>query len=102
MGQRRMKAPKFTQGFIDRHGNARFYFRRPGFARVTLPGLPWTPQFMSAYETAMAGTPQVAASNILPGTVDALVVAYLASATFASHAPETRRTRRNILERFRI
>jgi hypothetical protein len=25
------RAPKFVHGFIDRHGKARFYFRRPGF-----------------------------------------------------------------------
>lgn len=43
------RPPKFVQGFVDRHGHARFYFRRPGFKRVPLPGLPWTPQFMAAY-----------------------------------------------------
>ena len=51
-----MKMPKFTQAFIDRHGNARFYFRRAGFKRVPLPGLPWSPEFMAAYEAAMAGS----------------------------------------------
>ena len=56
---------------------------------------------MAAYEQAMAGQPQIKAADILPGTVGALVVAYLASATFGTHAPETRRTRRNILENFR-
>lgn len=99
-----MKTPRFTQGFVDRHGRARFYFRRKGFARVPLPGLPWSPKFMVAYQSAMAGDApriEIGASRTLPGTVNALAVAYLASATFASHAPETRRTRRNIIERFR-
>jgi hypothetical protein len=98
------ETPRFTQGFVDRHGRARFYFRRKGFARVPLPGLPWSPEYMAAYEAAMAGDApriEIGASRSLPGTVNALAVAYLASATFASHAPETRRTRRNIIERFR-
>ena len=51
------RPPKFVQGFIDRNGHARFYFRRTGFKRVVLPGLPWSPAFMEAYEAAMAGQP---------------------------------------------
>ena len=49
------RPPKFVQGFIDRHGKARFYFRRAGFKAVALPGLPWSPEFMAAYEKALAG-----------------------------------------------
>jgi hypothetical protein len=38
MGQNLMhQPPKFVQGFIDRHGRPRFYFRRPGFKRMPLP-----------------------------------------------------------------
>ena len=99
-----MRMPKYTQAFIDRHGTARFYFRKAGSKKVSLPGLPWSPQFMAAYEASLNGHApaiKIGASRTLPGTVNALVVAYLTSATFASHAPETRRTRRNIIERFR-
>lgn len=99
-----MKMPKYTQAFIDRHGTARFYFRKAGHKQVPLPGRPWTPAFMAAYEAALDGpAPRVdiGASRTQPGTVNALVVAFLASATFASLAQETRRTRRNIIERFR-
>jgi len=49
------RPPKFVQGFVDRHGKARFYFRRAGFKSAPLPGLPWSPQFMEAYATALAG-----------------------------------------------
>ena len=35
------------------HGKPRFYFRRRGFPSVNLPGLPWSPEFMAAYEDAM-------------------------------------------------
>ena len=44
------------QGFIDRNGHARFYFRRTGFKRVVLPGLPWSPEFMAAYRSRDGGT----------------------------------------------
>jgi hypothetical protein len=33
------RQPKYVQGFLDRHGRARFYFRRAGFKPVPLPGL---------------------------------------------------------------
>ena len=48
------RPPKFVQGFIDRYGHARFYFRRPGFKRLALPGLPWSPEFMAKYQEAMS------------------------------------------------
>jgi hypothetical protein len=51
------RPPKYVQGFIDRHGKARFYFRRAGFEAVRLPGLPWSPEFMAAYEAALTGQP---------------------------------------------
>jgi integrase len=98
------RPPKFVHGFIDRHGKPRFYFRRAGFKKVSLPGLPWSPEFMAAYEAALSGAPRVSAgeSRTKPGTVAAAVVGYLGSATFATGLAETtRRTRRRILERFR-
>lgn len=47
------RPPKFVQGFIDRHGKPRFYLRCAGFKTVPLPGL--LPEFMAAYEEALAG-----------------------------------------------
>jgi integrase len=97
------RPPKFVQGFIDRHGKARWYFRRPGFKRTSLPGLPWSPEFMAAYEAAIEGAPriEIGAKYIKPGTVAAAVMSYFNSWPFRNLAAETRRTRRNILERFR-
>ena len=45
----RLKLPKYVHGFLDRHGVPRFYYRRPGFAAVKLPGLPYPPEFMASY-----------------------------------------------------
>lgn len=100
----RLKLPPYVHAFIDRHGKARFYFRRAGFNRIALPGLPWSSEFMDAYERAKAGQAriEIGATRTSVGTVAALVVAYLNSAAFHSLAPESRRTRRNILERFRV
>ena len=53
MGPRVMRRlPKYVHGFVDRHGRGRFYFRRRGFEAKPLPGLPWSPEFMAAYEYA--------------------------------------------------
>ena len=51
----RMKLPRYVHGFVDRHGKPRFYFRRPGFESVPLPGLPYSPEFMRAYEPRWLG-----------------------------------------------
>ena len=46
---------QFVQAFVDRHGRVRHYFRRRGFKRVSLPGLPGSEGFMAAYQAALAG-----------------------------------------------
>jgi integrase len=60
---------------------------------------------MAAYQAALDGIPlpkaETAAPRTIPGTVDWLVSAYWASATFKALAAETQRTRANILENFR-
>jgi hypothetical protein len=97
------RLPKFVHGFIDRHGKPRFYFRRPGFKQVPLPGLPWSPEFMAAYEAALTETPRIdiGASRTMPGTVSHAMVLYFQSAAFEAFAPSTQMMRRATLERFR-
>ena len=94
--------PPYVQQFLDRHGKPRFYFRRAGFK---LPGLPWSPTFMAAYESALgAESPQreeIGASRTAPGSVNALVVSYYKSADWNGLATETQKTRRRIIEKFR-
>ncbi len=102
MGQHLMgRPPKFVQGFVDRHGKARFYFRRAGFKAVSLPGLPWSPEFMAAYEAALAGQPTpIGSARVKPGTIRALAVSYYGSIAFRSMKPSTQSAYRNIIERF--
>jgi integrase len=95
------RPPKYVQGFIDRHGKARFYFRRAGFKTVALWGLPWSPEFMAAYEEALAGRPaQVGSERVKPGTIRALAVSYYNSVAFRSMKPITQSVYRNIIDRF--
>jgi integrase len=92
--------PKYVHGFTDRHGRPRFYFRRAGFKRVRLSGLPWSPEFMAAYERALAGQPApIGAGRIKPGTLHALAVSYFASPAFRTKRPSTQYTYRNVIDR---
>ena len=101
MGHYRVKLPRFIQQYIDRHGKPRWYFRRAGFPRIPLPGLPWSPEFMAAYEMALAGQPlEIGSKKIKPGTMRALAVSYFNSLAFQSLKASTQRNSRNIIESF--
>jgi len=93
---------KYVQQFVDRHGHPRFYFRRPGFKRVALPGLPGSADFMNAYAEALAAgepAPPVGLRQIRPGTINALAVSYLNSRDFRKLAPSTQSIYRGIIDR---
>jgi integrase len=96
---------KYVNGFTDRYGRPRYYFRRRGFPAIPLPGLPGCDDFMAAYSAALAGIPDqpgIGASRTLPGTINALVVAYYRSDEWQHGlAEETRKTRHRIIECFR-
>ena len=94
---------KFVHRFHDRHGRLRHYFRRPGFKRIPLPGLPGSEEFMQAYQAALAGAPEpIGESRTLPGTVNAAIVAFYKSHTFTKNKHITQATDRGILEAFRV
>jgi integrase len=96
---------KYVHEFIDRHGKVRRYARLPGRKRVPLPGLPGSDEFMEAYREAvrapLPAESKIGATQTRPGTFNALIVAFYCSTEFLGWAQETRRTRRNIIERFR-
>jgi integrase len=98
------KLPKYVTAWIDqRDGRIYHYLRRRGHPRVRLPGLPWSPTFMAAYESAMSGPrAAIGADRLKPGSVAAVVAEYLDSRQFfGSKSAGTQRMRRSILERFR-
>jgi len=99
-----MKLPKYVQACLNREsGRVYFYLRRPGFPRMRFPGLPWSPSFMAAYESALAGPRNaIGAKRIKPGSVAAVIAEYFDSQQFfTSKSAGTQRMRRGILERFR-
>ena len=100
-----MKLPRYVHGYLDRHGKARHYFRRRGFKKVPLPGMPWSPEFMAAYQAALAGvtatTTEIGASRTKPGTLNAAVVGFYQSIDFQQLSAGTKASRRAILERLR-
>ena len=97
------RPPQYVNGFIDRYGKARWYFRRAGFKKVPLPGLPWSPEFMAAYEHALAGQPlQIGSARTSPGTVGALAASYFNSSDFRSLKPSSQAIYRGVIDRFCI
>src|SRR5215475_11307065 len=65
------------------------------------PVCPWSPEFMAAYEQALAGQPvQIGSKRTKPGTMRALAVSYYNSLAFRSMKPITQSVYRNIIEKF--
>jgi integrase len=67
-----------------------------------LPGAPGSPEFMAAYNAALAAyaPPETGQSRAKPGSMRDLYERYIKSARFADLAPGTRKTERQRLERF--
>jgi integrase len=96
----RLKLPRYVHGFLDRHGKPRFYYRRAGFETRRLRGLPFSPEFMADYESALADQPlPVGAGRARPGTMLALALSYFASPGFRTLRSSTQRAYRAIIDR---
>ena len=93
---------KYVDRFVDRHGRWRYYFRRARGARMALPGKPGTPEFMTAYQSALDGSPMERPARMRgdPGTFDRLVQEYFASADYLRLAASSRRAYKLVMERF--
>lgn len=92
-----------VQSFKDRHGKARHYYRRKGFARVKLPGLPGSTEFMKAYAIAgSAPSPAKTQDRSDHRSIHALIGKYYSSAEFKALRSTSQRPYRNQLERFRL
>ena len=96
-----MKQPRYTHGFVDRHGNANFLSAVPA-SGVPLPGLPWSPEFMAAYHKIMSEKTvlHIGSDRVIPRSIRALAIAYYDSASFKALKPITQGVYRNIIERF--
>jgi integrase len=101
MGQRLMRRPpKYVHGYLDRHGKPRFYFRRPGYKRTPLPGLPWSAEFMTVYQEVLAGQPvPIGVARTKPGSMKALTASYYQSVAFRRLRSTTQAARRSLIDR---
>jgi hypothetical protein len=96
--------PPHVHGYIDQHGKPKFYYRVVGRPKVRLPGLPWSIEFMAAYDEAKNGQaprPEIGAKRTVAGTVNAGLVSYYQSSAFTGLAKSSQKMRRAELERFR-
>ncbi|WP_191085663.1 tyrosine-type recombinase/integrase [Roseococcus microcysteis] len=86
-----------------RRGDRVWLYYRRGRQQWALPGPEGSAAFLLAYERVHAayGTLQAAAPRQQPGTVDAAITLYLASADFLQLAPKTQADYRRVLDGFR-
>jgi hypothetical protein len=94
---------RFVQAWVDEDGRAHHYFRRHGFKRRPLPGMPGSPEFMAEYTAAMAESPHpIGAGRGKPGTIAAAVAAYFDSQLhFGSKPKGSQAMFRSVLNRLR-
>jgi enterobacteria phage integrase len=90
----------YVQEYRDRQGKARRYFRRPGYKRVPLPGTPGAPQFMAAYQAALAAERPPIGRKHGEGTVGDLAVSFYKSPYFENLKPNSQRLYRLVLDKF--
>jgi enterobacteria phage integrase len=91
---------RYVNEFVDRHGNVRRYFRRPGKRGVPLPGLPGSIEFMAAYQAALAtvSAPPPSPKHVVRGSLAEIVTGYFRSAGFVNLSPSSQRLYRLALK----
>src|SRR5262245_30966471 len=95
-----VKAYPYLCKDTDRQGSVRWRLRAPGRPTTTIKGTFGSPEFAANYRTALVGTPAtVKELTGERGTIESLAKAYLRSAVFAGLASETKRRRRDMVER---
>ena len=97
-----MKKPAFVSCYRDRHRVLRWRFRRPGYpqsqTRETFGTEAWWAWYAAADAAKKA---EIGASRTKPGSLNAVAVAYYASADFRGLRATTQTTYRGILDRLR-
>lgn len=108
MGRRRVKKPRHVVVDIDRLGNERIYYRKPGQRKIRLRGPLYSAEFWDDMAAVSRGELKPRAEkqpsrNALPpaGTFNRLCVDYYNSADFRRLNPDTRYRRRLTLDPLR-
>lgn len=92
---------KYLISDTDRHGNKRWYVRKPGQRKIRLREEPGTPEFVVAYKKALETLPEPkrGRAQIKPHSLQWLILRYYASPTFKQLDRQTQKQRRSILDR---
>jgi integrase len=93
------RLPKYCIEDTDRHGKVRVYLRVPGYRKVSLPGSPWSEEFMLAYAAALGRDRQTPVHAAGERTWGWLCRKYFASAELRMLAPRGQLIRRRIIEK---
>ena len=103
-----MKRRRFPTGvseYRDNRGKWRTRFRRKGFKTYTFKAKPFTPEWEAELRACLDGRPgdkiQPGAERTIPGTIEALIVAYLQSARWARKSEASKANCRSIVNRAR-
>lgn len=96
---------KYVSGFKDRHGKARWRFRKKGLPACYLPGEPGSREFLDAYDAALQGklveAKPIGRDRSAPYSLSRLIEFYYATTTFDRLKESTKRTYRSTLEPLR-
>lgn len=90
----------YVNGYKDRHGRQRYYYRRKGFKAIPLRGEPGSIEFARSYEQA-EGSAKPAGTREGPRSIGALIDRYFLSLDFRNLTPVTQKGHRSVLEAFR-
>ena len=97
--------PKGVTEFQDRHEKWHLRYRAKGQPTYYFKTRPGQDGFWEEYEQAKAGKPDAPAvrtsMRTKPGSISALIAVYYGTPEFTGLAPSSRKTYRNMLERFR-
>src|SRR3954451_4537113 len=101
MGRLDLRRLKYLHAFMDRHGKARYYFRRNG-KRTPLPSSLGSKEFMDAYATCLAEQPakSVRRPSAVPGTFAALATSYYGSPAYRDLATSSKVNYRRVIDGF--
>lgn len=97
--------PIWVSEYIDRHGKARYRFRRKGFEQYLFKCAPGTDGFRQEYNACRDGiaapTIDPGAGRAVAGTFDDLITRYYRSPDFLDPSDRTRVVYRGVIERWR-
>lgn len=102
MGRRvTIELPPGVTVYRDRHGKARYRYRRTGMKTYAFKSAPGTPQFEAEYAACKGQAVAVGEGRAIPGSIDDLCERYYASPAWKDMALNSQTTYRGIIERFR-